>query len=243
MRFVLAFGLCASLLAVSASDLARQSTGTWLVLVILEYYLAVCFLTIAAIYGIREAGFRVEGVLVGSRWTPLIRSIVMPYLALGTSTLYLYRWVGPERAFDPVAPNLLIGRLPFPIERDQLHADGVQAILNLSWEFPRLSRIHLDSRFKTLNLPILDGSIPTLEQFEAAVEWISRCRAEGNTVLIHCAQGHGRSATILAASLVHLGLASGVDHALSMVTAARPLAKPSRRQKLALNQYFLVRAS
>jgi protein-tyrosine phosphatase len=57
-------------------------------------------------------------------------------------------------------------------------------------------------------------------------------------VLIHCAQGHGRTATIAAAVLARLELAADAEEALSRIRAVRPFAIPSREQKAALIRYL-----
>jgi hypothetical protein len=60
MRFVLAFGLCGIVLATLAVQLARQATDIWWILVAVEVYLAACLLSLAAAYGLREAGINVS---------------------------------------------------------------------------------------------------------------------------------------------------------------------------------------
>jgi protein-tyrosine phosphatase len=91
---------------------------------------------------------------------------------------------------------------------------------------------------ETAHVPILDGSPPSDYQFWEAAQWVERWRAEGQCVLVHCAQAHGTTAMLL-----RLGLAPDVEEALSMVKAARPLAKPSRQQKAALIRYASERLS
>jgi protein-tyrosine phosphatase len=87
-------------------------------------------------------------------------------------------------------------------------------------------------------VPILDAGAPTESQFQTAVEVVTQWRATGRSVLIHCAQGHGRTATIAAAVLVRLQLAADAGEALSRVRAVRPFAIPSREQKAALMKYL-----
>ena len=87
-------------------------------------------------------------------------------------------------------------------------------------------------------MSILDGSAPTDAQFRAAVTTVAKWRAADRCVFIHCAQGHGRTATITAAILVELELAVDFEQALSRVRAARPFAYPSGEQKAALIRYL-----
>ena len=117
MRFILAFGLCGIIVAAIALRLARQATDIWWVLVAVEVYIAACLLSLATAYGLREAGISVEDYLLRPGWSPVIRVILLPYLALGGITLFLARWFDREGLLNPVAPGLYIGRLPFPFER------------------------------------------------------------------------------------------------------------------------------
>jgi hypothetical protein len=75
-------------------------------------------------------------------------------------------------------------------------------------------------------------------QFQAAVTTVAKWRAADRCVFIHCAQGHGRTATITAAGLVELALAPDVDQALARIRAARRFASPSGHQKAALVRYL-----
>ena len=227
-----------SILAALAIRLARDAHGGWWWLVGAEAYLASCFLTVAAIYGLRPAGFSVEDIPRRSIGSFILRVILLPYLALGGATLYFARWFDSEGLLNPVALGLFIGRLPFPSERTRVRDAGVQAVLKLCWEFPRLSWIDRDPRLATIHVPILDAAAPTESQFQTAVEVVTQSHVAGRCVLIHCAQGHGRTAAIVAAVLVRLELAADAGEALSSVRAVRPFAIASREQKAASIRYL-----
>lgn len=237
MRFTLAFGLSGGVLAAVALQLAGQASGAWWLLVFVESYLSICLLSLAAAYGLREADVSVEDFLLQPAWSPFSRMILLPYVTLGAITLYMARWFDREGLLNLVAPGLFIGRLPFPFELERLRAAGIDAVLNLCWEFPRLPGTDREHGIETAHVPILDGSPPSDRQFLEATHWGERWRAEGRCVLVHCAQGHGRTATITAAMLIRLGLAPDVEQALAMITAARPFARPSPQQKAALIRF------
>jgi Dual specificity phosphatase, catalytic domain len=248
MRFMLVFGLLGMFLAALAVRLARDAHGAWWWLVGTESYFASCFLAVAAIYGLRTVGLSVEDIPRRSIGSFILRAVLLPYLALGGATLYFARWFDSEGLLNPVVPGLCIGRLPFLWERTRVRDAGVQAVMNLCWEFPRLSSVDRDSGLEAAHVPILDGSAPTERQFQAAVEVVMRWHATGRCVLIHCAQGHGRTATIAAAVLARLELAAAVlarlelaadaEDALSRIRAVRSFAVPSREQKAALIRYL-----
>jgi diacylglycerol kinase (ATP) len=138
----------------------------------------------------------------------------------------------------PVGPRLYVGRLPSPSEHAKLTALGVTSVLNLCAEFPRRSRRFETSKLETAYLPVLDGTAPSDRQFRQAVEWIAARHGEGRSVLVHCAQGRGRSVTVAAAALCRLGLAADPDDALARILSVRTKAKPSRKQRQALARFW-----
>jgi len=87
-------------------------------------------------------------------------------------------------------------------------------------------------------VPILDASSPSDRQLREAIDWIVARRSENRTVLIHCAQGHGRSATVAAVALCRLGEASHFDEAIALVRSSRPKARPSKAQRLAAIRFL-----
>src|SRR5690242_15116088 len=138
MRFALAFGLLGVVLAASARTAVEEAVGGRWPIAGVEAYLAACFLALATMYGLREAGVGVEGVARRPVVSAVVRAVVLPYLVLGAVTLFIARWFDREGLLNAVAPGLHVGRLPFPFERGRLRAAGVVAVLNLCWEFPRL---------------------------------------------------------------------------------------------------------
>src|SRR3954447_24675930 len=133
-----------------------------------------------------------------------------------------------EEMMCQVGPRLYIGRLPFLWEKDRLADRGIAAVLSLCAEFPLQSHRRGASGLEVAYVPLLDGSPPSDQQFRRVITWIEAQRSAGRTVLIHCAQGHGRSATVAAAVLCHLGLAANAEDALTQILQTRPQAKPSR---------------
>lgn len=75
---------------------------------------------------------------------------------------------------------------------------------------------------------------PDPDQIERGVHWAAQQVAAGRPVLVHCAHGHGRSATVLAAILIAEGRASGVAEAEALMQAQRPRVRLNRRQRAAL---------
>lgn len=230
MRYPAVFIVLGIVLACQAWWLATEATGVWWGLVAAESYLAASSIALGLVYTLRHAGLPVEDVFLRRGWSRVARGLLLPYQGLAGFTLHLYRRLDREEMMNQVAPRLYVGRLPFPSEHGWLGELGITAVLNLCAEFPRLSRLRTSPDREVEYLPIFDGSAPSDRQFQRAVDWVAKQYGEGRTVLIHCAQGHGRSVTIAAAALCRLGLAADAAEALAKIRGARPRAKPSRAQ-------------
>lgn len=82
---------------------------------------------------------------------------------------------------------------------------------------------------------------PQLAQIDDGVRWVQEQVKAGRKVLIHCAHGHGRSATMLGAVLVAEGHAATAEEAEALMKAKRPRVRLNPRQKLALKQWIAGR--
>ena len=231
MRYSLVFTLLGVILIGKS---AQDSTGAWPVVALVELWFASSFLTLAAVYGMKRAGFDVE-TRFDRKPCSWIRVFFLPYTLLGLGILALSRTFDREPAWNEVVPGVWLGRYPFRDESDKLSRLGINAIVNLCFEFT--TRTGPDTA-DFARFPILDGTPPTPETFRQAVDRATSDRARAKTVLIHCAQGHGRSATIAAAVLVRLGLTNSVEEALVRVRTARPRARPSKDQCSALTSFL-----
>jgi protein-tyrosine phosphatase len=81
-----------------------------------------------------------------------------------------------------------------------------------------------------LTIPTLDARAPTPAQITAAVDQVI---AAGGPAFIHCAFGHGRSATVAAAVLVRRGEAT-LDDVEAKMRAIRPRIGLNAHQRAAL---------
>jgi hypothetical protein len=239
MRYAALFGLLAVALSASAVRLATGGTsGADAVLAAGEGYAALCLLAMTLVYGLHDRGVPIDGVYRRRWWSSVVDVLFLPYRLLAGLVFALLRRFDSMDLMHPVGARLYVGRLPLPADHPRLADMGVTSVLNLCAEFPRLSRLGGASGVTTEYLPILDGAAPSPHQFRAAVEWIAARHAEGHSVLVHCAQGRGRSVTVAAAALCRLGEAASPEEALARIVAARPRARPSRKQRLALAQFL-----
>lgn len=78
-----------------------------------------------------------------------------------------------------------------------------------------------------------------MKQIQAAVMWGKRRLEEGMMLFVHCAHGHGRSATVLGAVLIALGEAGTVDEAVKLMQKSRPRVRLNNRQRAALSAWCI----
>jgi protein-tyrosine phosphatase len=181
---------------------------------------ALSFVIVAAAYaglGPTVFGKRPDGRLAG--WAV---ALLLPYLVL---TWALWRWLrrlGKEPCCHEVAPGLWLGRRPLP---DEVPA-GVDLVVDLTAEFPEPRGV-CDGR-TYLCLPTLDTLAPDERAFG---ELVRRVAGWPGTVYVHCASGHGRSATVAAAVLIARGLAGDVNEAEAMLRRARPGVRLKKAQR------------
>jgi protein-tyrosine phosphatase len=187
------------------------------------------FLGVAAAYaglGPIIFGKRSDGTLP---WWSLV--IFAPFLGLTWGLWHLQRWILRGNPFQEISPGLWLGRRLLPREIPT----NFDLIVDLTAEFPR-SKFVLQNRTYWC-LPTLDASIPSTISFDELVEkivsWPGCC-------FIHCANGHGRSATLVAAILIRKGMAKDSNEALEIMRRLRPGVGLNQKQKNFL-QHFVGR--
>ena len=143
-------------------------------------------------------------------------ALLWPVHAMNALTFALVRLLSRERHADEIVPGVLLGRRLAIGEDARFHASGARAVLDLTGEFiePAFAR---STSYRCI--PLLDLTAPTSDELRAGVEWL---RSAPRPVYVHCALGHGRSATFVAAWLLATGAASTPDDAIAQVRARRP---------------------
>jgi hypothetical protein len=203
---------------------------------------------LAMLYAVTELGMHEPGAALGAQGAPaaLLRAVLLPYRAVAGLVLAVRVLLSREAPEHEVVPGLLLGRRPLVAsDRSRLERAGVGAVVDLCAEFgPSRSVLGL-APADALRLPALDGTAPSRRLLEA-VAWIEERLARGQRILIHCAAGHGRSATVVAGVLlarmaglapdrggwrarVPVGAAEARD-ALARVAACRPRVRLNRGQ-------------
>ncbi len=117
---------------------------------------------------------------------------------------------------------------------DWLRDQGISAVLSLT-ETPLRPGALEAHGMAGLHLPIPDMQAPTPAEFERALTFIDQQRGQGHRVAVHCLQGQGRTATILAAYLIRGGMTH--DDAVRELRSICPGAIASDQQERALATY------
>lgn len=144
------------------------------------------------------------------------RVMLAPCLLGQYLSLVYYR--GQCRAWDEVASGVLIGRKLNDAEAGDAIRQGVTAVLDLTGEFSEAAPF---LALNYLNVPVLDLTAPTSEQFAQCVRFIEEQLSEGK-VYVHCKIGYSRSAAVVMAWLIRSGRASSTDEAIIMIRSVRP---------------------
>jgi hypothetical protein len=189
-------------------------------------YAAVSFLLLAVAY--MGAG---PGLLLkreSGRHSILAWLLFGPYFLLNTLTFGLYRLMSREPAYVQVAPNVFFGRR---LSRSECGANRWVGVLDLAGEFAESHQLRELAGYKSL--PVLDATAPTEEQLRSAVAWVTAGAASG-PVYVHCALGHGRSACVVIAYLLSVGVVDTVAEGVRLLRSLRSGVRlhPAQRQRL-----------
>jgi protein-tyrosine phosphatase len=131
-----------------------------------------------------------------------------------------------------VAPHLAIGASFLAVQVRELEDCGFRRVVDLRAEAvpdPALFERH---RICLLHLPTADLQPLPDDIIERGVAWVCEALDRGETTLVHCQYGIGRSPLLACCVLVARGMA--LDEALSRLVRARAQVSPSPRQVAAL---------
>jgi protein-tyrosine phosphatase len=195
-------------------------TRAWIVL-----WPSVVLFAVAIVYFARAPGAfgkRLDGT--HAWWAWLAWAPMFAYMRLMHEAA---RSLTREPVSNQVAPGILVGRRP---RAHELPA-GVAIVVDLCAELAELPSVVAGRRY--LAIPTLDATSPSPAQLARATEAILEAIAGGGTAFIHCAFGHGRSATVAAAVLIRRGDAT-LDDVEARMRAHRPRIGLNAIQRAAL---------
>ncbi len=171
-----------------------------------------------------------EPRLMGKRsdgtFNPVPLLLLVPYFAL-----WWLAWQVRRRRREPcwaeIVPGLFLGRLAAVEELPP----GAEMVVDLTCELAEPAPIR---RMSYRCLPTLDGGAPERRRFLALAREVA---AFPKPVFIHCAAGHGRSATLAAAVLLARGTVPDVAAAEALLKSRRPGVGFSRAQRRLLADF------
>lgn len=170
---------------------------------------------------------------------PVRYCIGYPYQVGIQTKLFLERSHGDEPVYDEIIPRVFLGGWPahpalLPVDTSPSKAGMGRkiAVVDVTCELPCRVRDDIDAYHL---VPVWDSHAPSVDQIQRAIEWtLPYLDDDTYIVYVHCAHGHGRSATIVGAILIATGVVDTVDQAIKCMTKQRPLVRLNSRQRDAL---------
>ncbi len=214
------YGIYFLILAALMLSIAFQFAGwCWIMI-----YPALSFAIVAS--GYLGGGPRVFGKHSNGKRSLITTVVLFPYFLFALVTWHLVRIVSRESTVNRVDADLYLSRR---LLSDEL-PDGVRAVVDLTCELT-------DPIFACENyhcFPMLDASCPNAYELKEIAE---RILTFPKPLLIHCAQGHGRTGLVASAVLLAAGKASTSSEALAIVKTVRPGIELNALQRKVLDSF------
>jgi protein-tyrosine phosphatase len=209
------------------------SLGTFLILLSLKFGLIgwlLCWfganlVAVGAAYG--WLGARVFGKQSNGTIASWALCLLLPYLLLTWMLWHIQRLISKEKCCNEIAPGIWLGRRAFAHELP----DNISLLVDLTAELAE--PLNVISGRNYICIPTLDASVPDEKVVQLLVKQLAAW--QGN-MYIHCALGHGRSATVAAATLVAKGLVGNMNQAEEFLKKARPGINFSHAQRQLLTR-------
>lgn len=200
-------------------------------LAVILYSAAAAFLGLSLAYTMSWTGFLGKS----RRGKMLFTSYLLfwPYHAFSYISLWFYRLWVRERAFDEIVPQLYLGGRLLPWEAAELCRLNVMSVLDLTAEFSETGILRAVPVY--FCIPLLDRTAPSMPELSLGVEFIGK-RLRAGPVYVHCALGHGRSATFVAAWLLQSGKVRTAAEAEKFLQGCRGSVSLSSGQRRVLEE-------
>jgi Dual specificity phosphatase, catalytic domain len=140
--------------------------------------------------------------------------------------------------FSEITPQLWLGGAPtYRRDYERLLQLGIGAVVNIRAERADETVFYEEHGIAHVRYRVPDVMVPDDATISHAVDWIKVQVDDGRVVLIHCAKGRGRSATLLAGYLMReQGLT--FDEANELLKSKRPLTKLEARHRRVLESWM-----
>ena len=207
--------------------ISAYRTSTWIGWLIFAWF-ATSLLLVGIAYAIKWAG--VFGKTATGAVHSILIVIMLPFLLFTWIVWFFQNRFVSASTWNRVTPRIYLGRR---CQRTHLPPD-ISCIVDVTAEFP-FPRSVRDGCF-VISIPTLDGCPPRWRDCQRVFEFMER--NPNAAIYVYCANGHGRSVTLVATLLGLLGEASSVNGALEIIKSARPTISPNSDQRHFLNEAF-----
>ncbi|XP_032894788.1 phosphatidylglycerophosphatase and protein-tyrosine phosphatase 1 [Amblyraja radiata] len=113
--------------------------------------------------------------------------------------------------YDRIDQTVIIGALPFRSLTDELvKKENVRGVITMNEDYETKFFVNTTEEWKSVGVEQLRLStidifgVPKMEDLKKGVDFISKYHQNGSCVYVHCKAGRSRSATMVAAYLIHL---------------------------------------
>ena len=151
---------------------------------------------------------------------------------------FVYEKIQGHPWFHEVNEHLWIGGAPtYDRDYEFLRSAHIKAIVDLRAERSGNQAFIEENGIAYQRIPVLDVMTPSNSDFDLGVEFIHQHVENGDIVLVHCAKGRGRSATMLAAYLMKYEGCT-YQEAKDLLTSKRSLVQLQGRHERALETWM-----
>lgn len=151
---------------------------------------------------------------------------------------FVYERIQRHRWFDQITDQLWLGGAPlYPRDYRFLLEAGIDAVVNIRAERHDDYALYERHGIDYLQLKVLDILVPPPEILDEGVAFIHKHVEAGDTVLVHCAKGRGRSNTLLAAYLMRYRGMTFAE-ANKLIKSKRPLSNLQSRHQEVLEPWL-----
>lgn len=157
---------------------------------------------------------------------------------------FIYERIQRHHWFDRITPaervpaELWLGGAPhYQRDYDFFVKNNIRAVLNIRSERADDTGFYDAHDITHLRLLVPDVWVPDEKAITSGVDWMKQQVADHRSVLVHCAKGRGRSATILAAYLMSEAGYS-YDEARTLLKSKRKLSKLEDRHQVVLEDWL-----
>jgi protein-tyrosine phosphatase len=151
---------------------------------------------------------------------------------------FYYEKVMGHLWFSKITPQLWLGGAPtYKRDYEYILQQDITSVVNVRAEREDETAFYDSHDISHVQYEVPDVTVPDDDILTAAVDWMAAQIADGRVVLVHCAKGRGRSATVLAAYLMREENMT-VEEANHLMLSKRALTKLESRHRRALEAWL-----